>query len=795
MKLFKHKKQCIFLLTFVIFIALFQNVAYAKTETEKNVLILNSYGNSNNFTNGTESVNFENAIISSVNSRFVKSKKSINVTIQYMDYNNNFEDNYSEQLYNLYKLKYENTKFDAVITLDDNNDNAFKFMLNYGDKLFPNTPVVFAGVPSADASLLKDHSNFTGITKNQDIKSTLDVALKLQPNTKQIFVITDKSELGIYHQNLVKSLIPMYKGKVNFLFSGEDDISKLKKEVDSLPKDTVIYYNASFKDSSGKAISQTTASDILFKDSNVPVYSREGLNTNKQSVGGMITFASDYGNSIGNLALRILNGEKPANIPVAEDTSHNYEFNYLQLKKFHIDTKSLPKESIVLNKPEYFNIYKTLLFRIIIIVIVFIIILQMIFIILNIYKRKLIERALSDNENLLSTLIDSTPDIIYFKNDKSEFLEMNDAALELLDLTKKNYKNINSNNLSNIPDSTKILLDDFEVNDKKAWEKGTIYRTKEIIPDKIKKIDKIYDTLRIPLFNEDGSHKGLILLGRDITEHEQNEKNEKLIKELRYYDELKTNFFSNISHEFKTPLNLIFSALQVIELKNNTNEDKSLEKYTAIMRQNCYRLLRIMNNFIDITKIDSGNFFTHFKNGDIVFTVENIVMSTVDYIESKGINITFDTDVEEKTIAFDPDSIERIILNLLSNAVKFTPSGGSIDVNIYDKADNIVISVKDTGIGIPKDKQDSIFKKFVQVDKSLSRGTEGSGIGLSLVKELVVLHNGTIELESTPNEGSEFKITLPVKLLKDDENCKTGDKFENDDKVERIKIEFSDIYK
>ncbi|AGK95927.1 ABC transporter substrate binding protein [Clostridium pasteurianum] len=800
MKIFKHTKQYIFLISFAIFLSLFQSTAYAENETEKNVLILNSNKNYNNFTNGTESMSFENTIISSINSKFIKSKKNINVAIEYMDYNNNLGDTYSQQLYNLYKVKYENTKFDAVITLDDMNDNAFKFMLNYGDKLFPNTPVVFSGVPSFDTSLVKGHSNYTGITKNPDIKSTLDVALSLHPKTKQIFVITDKTQFGIYHKKLVESLIPLYKNKINFLFSDESDIFKLKKEINNLPKDTVIYFSATadaYKGISDKVISQSSAADILFKDSRIPIYCRASSYINNQSIGGMLTYADSYGSSIGDLALMILNGERPSSIPVTEDTAHNYEFNYLQLKKFGIDLKSLPKGSIIRNAPiDYFNIYKNMFFPIAASIIIFIIALQMFLIIFNIYKRRLAENSLSDNENLLNTLINSTPDIIYFKNDKGIFLEINDAALRLLNISRDDYENINMNDINTSPYFNEDLLDEFETNDRKTWETGTIYRTKEVILNRREETNKIYDTLRIPLFNEDGSRKGLMLLGRDITEHKLNEKNKKLIKELKYYDELKTNFFSNISHEFKTPLNLIFSALQIIELKNRTTEgkDETSEKYIDIMKLNCYRLLRIINNLIDITKIDSGNFSTHFKNDDIVFTLENTVMSTVDYVKSKDINITFDTDIEEKVMAFDSDAIERIILNLLSNAIKFTPPGGSIEVNIQDKVDNIVISVKDTGIGIPPDKQASIFKKFVQVDKSLSRGSEGSGIGLSLVKELVVLHNGIIELESAPNKGSEFKITLPVKLLKGDENCNNEEKFADHSNIEKIKIELSDIY-
>ena len=210
----------------------------------------------------------------------------------------------------------------------------------------------------------------------------------------------------------------------------------------------------------------------------------------------------------------------------------------------------------------------------------------------------------------------------------------------------------------------------------------------------------------------------------DITERKHMEElqakiEEEKIKltEIKEYDMIRTEFFSNISHELRTPINVIFSALQMqeIKLKECTQSNTCLYafKYTKIMKQNCYRLLRLINNLIDITKIDSGFFEINETNHNIVSLIEDITLSVADYIEKKGLSLVFDTDVEEKIIACDPEKIERIILNLLSNAVKFTPYGGNIKVNIEDGIENICIRVKDNGRGIPAEKLNSIFERFV----------------------------------------------------------------------------------
>ena len=169
-------------------------------------------------------------------------------------------------------------------------------------------------------------------------------------------------------------------------------------------------------------------------------------------------------------------------------------------------------------------------------------------------------------------------------------------------------------------------------------------------------------------------------------------------------------------------------------------------------------------------------------------------MSVAEYIKSKSIELIFDTDIEECIISCDPEKIERVILNLLANSIKFTKPGGNITVNMYDKGENIIISIKDTGIGIPNDKLDIIFDRFRQVDRSLTRKQEGSGIGLSIVKSLVELHKGTISVLSEYGKGTEFIIVFPVIVLpKENDICGVFEA-ESQERIERIHIEFSDIY-
>ncbi|MBC2579416.1 response regulator [Clostridium sp. DJ247] len=278
----------------------------------------------------------------------------------------------------------------------------------------------------------------------------------------------------------------------------------------------------------------------------------------------------------------------------------------------------------------------------------------------------------------------------------------------------------------------------------------------------------------------------------------KNNESTKKVEELMEYNKLKTEFFTNISHEIKTPLNVISSTIQLLKSLDGSKQlgDERIKYYFDIINQNSFRLLRLINNLIDTTKIDGNYLSLHLVSGNIIYVIEELVQSVAAFINSHGINIIFDTEIEEKIILFDEEKIERIILNLLSNAVKFTNDNGSIFVNIYDKGYFIEISVRDTGIGIPKNKLDFIFERFAQVDKSTTRKKEGSGIGLALVKSLVEMHGGTICVKSELGKGSEFIVTLPVKTSNtgEVESNMTSKEFSKSKYGENLQIEFSDIY-
>ena len=243
------------------------------------------------------------------------------------------------------------------------------------------------------------------------------------------------------------------------------------------------------------------------------------------------------------------------------------------------------------------------------------------------------------------------------------------------------------------------------------------------------------------------------------------EKNEQLFKKVLSLEQNKNNYFVNLSHELRTPLNVLSSINQLIKeftKKDNFITPEKLSYYMGIMDRNCSRLLSLINNLIDHTKIENNSYIINKKDEDIVYLVEETVLDMKDYIEEKGLELIFDTDVEEKVIRCDKVDIERCIINLVGNAVKFTPEGGLIEVLLQDLDDKVNIIVKDNGIGISEENQKVIFDRFNQVVDESSEQKGGSGLGLTITKQFITLHNGEIYVESEVGVGSEFIIILPV---------------------------------
>lgn len=425
----------------------------------------------------------------------------------------------------------------------------------------------------------------------------------------------------------------------------------------------------------------------------------------------------------------------------------------------------------------------------------------------DITKQKELEKEMKNGKELFESVIENMYEalIIFNKEGKIEFINAEARSLyniwrnqKVIGNDKFNLKNtivLEGNNLIR-----RIL-------------KGEKIKNKKIAI-KILNKNKYIEFNTSPIFDEKGNFKFSIVSYRDISElmekqleiKRHQEEILKAEKEKRETAEnamkVKDEFIYLITHEFKTPITVISSVLQTIESLFKDEIPGRVEKYLKMIKVNTNRQLRLVNNLLDITRLNSGHIKLRKNNVDIIYVTKSIVNSVNEYAKQKHINLSFRSTIRAKEFYLDEEKYERIILNLLSNALKFTPEGGNIYVYISSErlktGKFIRISVRDEGIGIPPEKQEVIFERFGQADTSLSRQAEGTGLGLHLVKILVNMFGGKILLKSRLGEGSKFTVLLPDDEY-DPEQLKcneSNEEFMSSDEriIQATTIEFSDIY-
>lgn len=319
-----------------------------------------------------------------------------------------------------------------------------------------------------------------------------------------------------------------------------------------------------------------------------------------------------------------------------------------------------------------------------------------------------------------------------------------------------------------------------------------------------------FDNYLIP-FEENGRTKYIISILEDVTDHVSNRSltisqkemllqkehelysREKILREsLQQTLEMKDRFLSMISHEFKTPLAVIQLALQTIEITCGAEITKKLRGYLNNIRINTYRQLRLVNNLLDIARSSADSIKIKKQNIDIALLTDSIINSVRLFAEQKNISLEY-TYENPIVIGTDEEKYERVLLNLLSNSIKFSDRDKTVNVTVLEGADKVQIKVQDDGMGIPQDKLEIIFDMFGQVDSSLSRQAEGTGIGLYLAKTFVEKLGGEIKVESEVGKGSTFSVFLPLECIDGGESDEASkDLLPRDSRIEQsVSVEFS----
>ncbi|NLW22748.1 MAG: cell wall metabolism sensor histidine kinase WalK [Tissierellia bacterium] len=284
----------------------------------------------------------------------------------------------------------------------------------------------------------------------------------------------------------------------------------------------------------------------------------------------------------------------------------------------------------------------------------------------------------------------------------------------------------------------KINLKEFDYGDLSSLEGDQIVEINNVI----------YRLKYAPFRNEKNDIGGVIIVFQDITEQHK-------------LDNMRKEFVANVSHELKTPITTIKSYTETLMEYKDLDEELS-RKFLSVIDNECDRMARIVRDLLQLSNLDYNKTKWDMREHSIEKLIKDACLKLDFSIKEKNQELSLEIDENIPNIVIDKDGIEQVILNIMSNAIKYTPNDGKISVTAKESDSNIIITVKDNGIGIPDEDKDRIFERFYRVDKGRSRELGGTGLGLSIAKQIVEAHGGDITLKSEYNKGTEVSIILPI---------------------------------
>jgi len=420
------KSIAIFSIFLLLALALCSQLSCAQEDPAKRVLMLNSYHKGFAQTD---------AIVNGVESVLKPEENDIELRIEYMDSKaTKYDSQYKEKLYELYKYKYGNQTFDLIICSDD---NAFNFLREYHQDLFPGTPVVFCGVNNLKAPALIDPEEFTGIIELQSIKETIDIGLKLHPDTKQIVFVVDNTPTGEYLWGQIQENFKYYEDIRMTRLDESLSLEQIEDEVSKLSDDAIVLFGPYNRDKSGRYYSFGEAAARVSGASARPMYGYSVQVLPYGIVGGKLFGGFYHGQVATEMAERILAGEAVRDIPVITEPQTQTMFDYNQMQRWGIKESDLPEDSIVVNRP--YSVYeenKGLIWSVIIIIIFQVLVI--IALLVNRSRRKAAEDELRESEDRFRTIFDSINDAVFIHDTETgTILNVNNTACDMYGYTRE----------------------------------------------------------------------------------------------------------------------------------------------------------------------------------------------------------------------------------------------------------------------------------------------------------------------------------------------------------------------
>ena len=363
------------LLLAVSLLAILGSAAGVNAAPPGHVLVLNSYH---------QGLSWTDSIVGGIVS-VLGEDSDLELHIEYMDTKRLYDEGYLQKLYEVYEYKYSQMQFEVVIVTDN---NAFEFVRQHYDELFPGAPVVFCGINDFRDSMLTGYDLFTGVVEVTDIESTLEIALQLHPNVAQVAVVNDRTTTGVAMGSELQAIVPRFEASTEFVFLEDLDMAGIQAQVQTLPADSLILLLVFNRDASGQFFTYEESLARISSVATVPIYGIWDFYLGGGIVGGKLTSGFHQGEAAAQIAQRILGGEAVEDIPVVKESPNRYMFNHEQMQRFGLKTSALPADSIVINSPDtFYDRYRTLIWGSLGIIAVLILIVSILLVSINRRRR------------------------------------------------------------------------------------------------------------------------------------------------------------------------------------------------------------------------------------------------------------------------------------------------------------------------------------------------------------------------------------------------------------------------
>lgn len=729
-------QRLIFLLTLLLaMVYCHQSIA---ATSQKRILLLNSYH---------QRMPWVADIVKGVEDVLQPEKNNYTLYIENMDSKEFHSGNYFDSLVNLLAVKYKDIELDLIFSSDN---NAYDFLRENRDEVFPGVPVVFCGVNDFHQSHLAGLDKFTGVAEVFSAEETIKLALLLQPGIQRVYVINDYLKTGrLWAKDISTSLAQLASDKnLTIEHSPNLPVDELLRNVAEFDTNTIVLLGAYFSDSRNQPFRYEQIAELLSDAASVPVYSLVEFVIDEGLMGGHVISGYYQGYSMAQIGLNVLIGTAPQVLPVQMEGSNKAIINFEQLKRFNLDESNLPLNIAIINKPfSFYNHYKTEIF----IVLGFIAILLgvILALVMNTIRLRRTRAALRGSEEEFRQLANATWEAVAI-HDNGILLQVNELFTEMFGFTATELKGKPFLKYILIQESIDQAEQRFEANDLSLYEAVAKRKDGTLFPIEVRVRSIIYKGVNTR-----------VAAIRDISERKAME--EKLAHSQKM--EAIGTLAGGIAHDFNNILSAIIGYSELTLLKQSKDS----------------------NTYSNISKIlKAGNRAKALVQQILTFankseqTQEPVQIVTIIEEALKLLRPSMPTSIEIRTalesdayVLGDPNKIHQVIINLGTNAGKAMQTGGLLSISVVDiKLDDkavsahpeidaghfLKLSVQDTGIGIPEEIQPRIFDPFFTTREK----ADGTGLGLSVVLGIVQETGGFIDLKSGDGKGSTFDVYLPV---------------------------------